>query len=70
MRELRGKANQSSEQKQRFVQQCLQEIATASGDTYAYIGQYSSDDLRNKVVAAEVAMLLLKDSKAKDALVL
>ena len=55
---------------ERFVQQCLQEIATASGDTDAYIGQYSSEDLRNKVVAAEVAMLLLKDSKAKDALVL
>ena len=70
LRELRGEADQSSKRKQRFIQQCLQEIATASGDTAAYIEQYSSDDLRNKVVAAEVAMLLLKDSKAKDALVL
>ena len=70
LRELRGEADQSAERKQRFVQQCLQAIATASGDTDAYIGQYSSDDLRNKVVAAEVAMLLLKDSRAKDALVL
>ena len=70
LRELRGEADHSAERKQRFVQQCLQEIATASGDTDAYIGQYSSEDLRNKVVAAEVAMLLLKDSKAKDALVL
>jgi hypothetical protein len=70
LRELRGEADHSAERKQRFVQQCLQEIAKASGDTDAYIGQYSSADLRNKVVAAEVAMLLLKDSKAKDALVL
>ena len=70
LRELRGEADHSAERKQRFVQQCLQEIATASGDTDAYIGQYSSEDLRNKVVAAEVAMLLLKDSKAEDALVL
>ena len=70
LRELRGEADRSVERKQRFVQQCLQEIATASGDTDAYIGQYSSEDLRNKVVAAEVALLLLKDSKAKDALVL
>ena len=70
LRELRGEADHSAERKQRFVQQSLQEIATASGDTDAYIGQYSSEDLRNKVVAAEVAMLLLKDSKAEDALVL
>jgi len=70
LRELRGEADQSSERKQRFVQKCMQAIATASGDTDAYIGQYSSDDLRNKVIAAEVAMLLLKDSRAKDALVL
>ena len=70
MRELRGEADQSAKRKQRFVQECLQEIATASGDTDAYIGLYSSEDLRNKVVAADVAMLLLKDSKAKDALVL
>ena len=70
LRELRGEADHNAERKQRFVQQCLQEIATASGDTDAYIGQYSSEDLRNKVVAAEVAMLSLKDSKAKDALVL
>ena len=70
LRELRGEADHSAERKQRFIQQCLQEIATASGDTDAYIGQYSSEDLRNKVVAAEVAMLLLKDNKAKDALAL
>ncbi|MDB4198233.1 hypothetical protein N9777_08235 [Ascidiaceihabitans sp.] len=70
LRELRGEADHSAERKQRFVQQCLQEIATASGDTDGYIGQYSPEDLRNKVVAAEVAMLLLKDKKAKDSLVL
>jgi hypothetical protein len=70
LRELRGEADQSAKRKQRFVQQCLQEIATASGDTDAYIGLYSSEDLRNKVVAAEVALLLLKNNKGKDALVL
>ncbi|MDT2076566.1 MAG: hypothetical protein RMX26_11325, partial [Planktomarina sp.] len=70
LRELRGGADHCAERKQHFVQESLQEIATVTGDTDAYIGQYSSGDLRNKVVAAEVAMLLLKDSKAKDALVL
>jgi hypothetical protein len=70
LRELRGEADHSAKRKQRFVQQCLQEIATASGDTDAYIGQYSSEDLSNKVIAAEVACLLLKDNKARDALVL
>ena len=70
LRELRGETDHSAEQKQRFVQQCLQEIATASGDTDAYIEQYSSEDLSNKVVAAEVALLLLKDSKAKEALMI
>jgi hypothetical protein len=70
LRELRGEANHSADRKQRFIQQYLQEIATASGDTDAYIAQYSSEDLRNKVVAAEVALLLLKDSKATDALML
>ena len=41
LRELRGEADQSSKRKKRFIQQCLQEIATATGDTAAYIEQYS-----------------------------
>lgn len=68
LRELWDGEDHGAERKQRFVQQCLQEIATATGDTDAYIRQYSPEDQRDKVIAAEIAMLLLKDSNAKDAL--
>ncbi|MEO9572869.1 MAG: DUF6880 family protein [Roseobacter sp.] len=69
LRELRGETDYRADQKQRFVRQCLQDIATASGDANAYIAQYTADDLRNKAIAAEVAGLLLEDGKANDALV-
>ncbi|MEL6523708.1 MAG: DUF6880 family protein [Pseudomonadota bacterium] len=68
LRDLRGGVDYRFEQKQRFVQRYLQEIAMAMGDADAYIAQYSPDDLRNKVIAAEVAMLLLHDRKAPEAL--
>lgn len=70
LRELRGGTDYRAAQKQRFVRQCLQDIATAMGNTDAYIAQYSPDDLRNKVIAAKTAMLLLTDGRAKDALAL
>ena len=68
LRELRGGVDYRAEQKQRFVQQCLQEIASALGDTDAYIAQYSTDDLQNKAIAAKAAMLLLSEERAEDAL--
>lgn len=68
LRELRGERDYRAEQKQRFVQRCLQEIASAADDTDAYIAQYSPEDLRNRMIAAEVAMLLVEDAKAHDAL--
>lgn len=68
LRQLRGGDNHAAERRARFVKWCLQEIATAAGDTDAYIAQYSDEDLMRKDVSAEVATLLLTEAKAQDAL--
>ncbi|WP_108484775.1 DUF6880 family protein [Oceaniglobus ichthyenteri] len=70
LRDLRGPNTYAAERKARFVKSCLQEIAEAAGDTAAYISQYSDADLRRKDVSAEVAMLLLSEDRADDALAL
>mgnify|MGYP001790851379 CR=1 FL=1 len=70
LRELPGGTDYKAMQKQRFVQQCLQDIARERGDTDAFIAQYTPDDLHNKAIAAQVAMLLLNDGRAEDALTL
>ena len=71
LRELRGgHADYAAERKERFVQSCLQEIAAAAGDTHAYVAQYTPDDLRRKDVAAEVALLFIKEGRTDDALTL
>lgn len=68
LRDLRGERDYRTEQRDRFARWCLQEIAAAAGDTDAYIAQYTADDLRQRTVAAEVAMLLLEREQAADAL--
>lgn len=68
LRDLRGERDYRTERRDSFAKWCLQEIAAASGDTDAYIAQYTVDDLRRKTVAAEVAMLLLERDEAADAL--
>ncbi len=61
LRELRGGDDFAAARKARFVKATLQETATAAGDTGAYIALFTADDLRQKPIAAEVAMLLLAD---------
>lgn len=68
LRQLRGGTNYAAERKAKFVKACLQEIAAVLGDTSAYIAQYSDDDLARKDVAAEVAVLLLAEDQAAQAL--
>lgn len=68
LRSLRGERDYRAEQRQRFVRQCLQEIAAVSGDTMAYVEQFSPQDLQRKSVAAEVAQLLVADGQADRAL--
>lgn len=69
LRELRGsRVNYAAERKERFVQSCLQEIAAAAGDTHSYVAQYTSEDLKRKDIAAEVALLFISESRADDAL--
>jgi Family of unknown function (DUF6880) len=68
LRQLRGESSYAVERKAGFVKWCLQEIATAAGDTDAYIAQYSDADLKRQDISAEVAMLLLADDFAKRAL--
>lgn len=68
LRQLRGKNSYAAERKASFVKWCLQEIAAATGDTDAYIAQYSNEDLKRQVISAEVAMLLLADNDARGAL--
>ena len=68
LRQLRGGDSYVVESKARFVKWCLQEIAAATGDTKSYIAQYSASDLMRKNIAAEVALLLLADQHAQDAL--
>lgn len=68
LRQLRGGNSYARDRKTLFVKRCLQEIATAAGDTDAYIAQYSEQDLLRKDVAAEVAVLLLAKDQAEEAL--
>lgn len=68
LRELREGRDYAAERKASFVKRCLQEIATAMGDTDAYIAQYSVEDLKRNDISAKVAMLLLADDHAEDAL--
>jgi hypothetical protein len=68
LRRLRGVENNAAKHKARFVMRYLQEIAAATGDTSAYIAQYSDADLTRKDIAAEVAMLLISDAKSEGAL--
>ena len=68
LRRLRGGGDHAAHRKARFVKSCLQEIAVAAGDTKAYVAQYSNVDLKRNSIAAEVAMLLLDDAKAEEAL--
>lgn len=71
LRELRGsRADYAAERKERFIKSCLQEIAAAAGDTDAYVAQYTSEDLKRKDVAAEVALLFIEVGRANDALTL
>lgn len=65
---LRGTRSTAVGRRSRFVKSCLQEIATAMGDTAAYIAQYSPEDLTRKNVAAEVALLMLDEDRAPEAL--
>jgi hypothetical protein len=68
LRQLRGGTDYAAETKSRFVKSCLQDIAEAAGDTDAYIAQFSAKDLKRKDTSAEVALLLLGDNQAEDAL--
>lgn len=68
LRSLRGDETYGASRKARFIKQCLQDIAAVTGDTAAYIAQYSGDDLARKSIAAEVAMMLLADDDASAAL--
>jgi hypothetical protein len=68
LHQLRGGADYAAERKARFVKSCLQDIAEAAGDTAAYIAQFSDSDLQRKDTSAEVALLLLVDNRAQDAL--
>lgn len=70
LRGLRGGDSYAADRKARFLNGLLQEIAAAAGDTKAYIAQYSEEDLKRKDISAEVAMLLLDDGRAEDALTL
>ena len=62
LRDLRGERDYRGELKARFVKRCLQEIAEVTGDTAAYIAQFSPEDQRRKAIAAEIAMLMLDDN--------
>lgn len=68
LRQLRGGADYAAQRKAQFVKEYLQEIAALQGDTTAYIAQYSDEDLQRKNIAAEVALLLLSQNRAHEAL--
>lgn len=71
LRELRGStANYRAERKAMRIRLIRQEIATAEGDTHAYIAQYSAQDLTRPQIAAEVAQLKLTEDLPDDALAL
>ena len=68
LHDLRGGRDYYIKQRQALVQKCLQEIAEVSGDTAGYIAQFTAEDLQNKSVAAEVAMLKLAEDQLNEAL--
>lgn len=68
LHDLRGGRDYYIKQRQALVQKCLQEIAEVSGDTAGYIAQFTAEDLQNKSVAAEVAMLKLAEDQLDEAL--
>jgi len=69
LRDLRSDSgNYATDQKDRLIKMCLQEIAEARGDTAAYIAQYSARELIRPDIAAEVAQLLLAQGQTEDAL--
>jgi hypothetical protein len=69
LRDLRSNEGSFAEdQKAHLIRATLQDIATAQGDTEAYVAQYSSTDLVHLHIAAEVAMLYLDSAKAQEAL--
>lgn len=68
LRDLRGELDCRADLNARFIQRCLQDIAEVTGDTSAYIAQFTPDDLRRKSIAAEVAMLMLDDTAPDSAL--
>lgn len=68
LRSLRGDRDDRAERRQALVRKCLKEIAEVSGDTNAYIAQFTHDDLQRQSVAAEVAILKLSEGQAEDAL--
>jgi hypothetical protein len=69
LRDLRSDSGDyASDQQDRLIKMCLQEIAELQGDTAAYIAQYSARDLARPDIAAEVAQLLLSQGEAGDAL--
>lgn len=68
LRQLRGGESYEADRKAAFVKELLQEIAAVSGDTDAYIDQYSDADLQRPDIAAEVALLWIDDDRAEEAL--
>ncbi len=69
LRDLRSTGgNFAEDKKARLIRTSIQEIATAQGDTNTYIAQYSSDDLANPNIAAEVAQILLDNAHPQEAL--
>ncbi|MEP0048324.1 MAG: DUF6880 family protein [Roseobacter sp.] len=69
LRDLRGEPDYRADLNARFVKRCLQDIAEVTGDTSAYIAQFTPDDLRRKNIAAEVATLMLAENAPDKALV-
>ena len=69
LRDLRSSnGNFAADQKSLLIKICLQDIATAQGDTDAYIAQYSAIDLERPRVAAEVARILIGNAQPEEAL--
>jgi len=66
LRSLREGSHYAAERKALFVRSCLQQIAAVTGDTDAYIAQYSDRDLKRRDIAAKVAMLLLTNDRAEE----
>ena len=69
LRDLRGTGrNHAALQKARLVKACLQDIATAQGDTDTFIAQYSKQDLGQPRIATSVAALLIDAGRPQEAL--